>query len=790
MTASSSMKAPGVTAMESHVVRFVDHVPSPINSLALTPPSTHRQYLAVARDNGDIELRLPQCAYYVERVIPGGENRMPSSLAWAHESVLADPDFYDDNEERAWALKRLLAKRPRLFSASLNGYITEWNIESLLPVKIVDATGGGVWSLAVNPAGTMLAAGCDDGCIRLYDLTDDQVTLARTFYKQKGRVLSLAWHPSGNFLVSGSDDSVLRQWDVATGQPLDRATLERKNRKQTVVWSILVLPNGTIVTGNSMGRVEFWDWDTATLLHTIVAHEADVLSLTASKDGSQVFSASVDRNVAQLRAEGKTWVKAHVRKYHANDVKAICMVETKGAHDLVSGGVDTELTIVPLGAGGFRSSVQRRMDEFQVPRISIAADRDVLLARYDNSLRLFQLGTTDVEEASLAERKYRSKLDVTQPASLLAEMRLSSVRNVEQAVISRDGEWVVASHMDAVKLWHVGYAQGNELAVQLTKTKSKLPSLRHLATAPVASSTGESEREAAAIFAHSPNAFQGGSLVAGVDAKNAVQVYHLPPLSKSWVPVHVATFTHHGGSHVAHVALSKNGRFLASADAQARAFVVDLWSATAHAAGLPKPDAVISSTPSLPLVSESFFEKKVFPQYAPLAVTSLQFTCAQTLDKAGLVASQVEYLVMTLSNNDFYIYTAPGFEQHKWTRTNLSRMGADFRDRADYFRGAYALNASRMLLWTSHWVLAVDLNKDLPSLNKRKHKADGKPSSASAVLGREGELADRGYSFFSHYKHMMHMEIVGAHKMVVVERPWVDLVTSLPDAFAGKKYGM
>lgn len=54
--------------MESHRVRFVDYVPSPVNQIALSPTQGSKAYLAVTRENGDIELRLPGNAWFVERV--------------------------------------------------------------------------------------------------------------------------------------------------------------------------------------------------------------------------------------------------------------------------------------------------------------------------------------------------------------------------------------------------------------------------------------------------------------------------------------------------------------------------------------------------------------------------------------------------------------------------------------------------------------------------------------------------------------------------------------------------
>ena len=57
----------------------------------------------------------------------------------------------------------------------------------------MDSNGGAVWCLAVNSTGTRLAAGCEDGRIRLFDIEDGRLDYMRSFAPQNGRVLSLAW---------------------------------------------------------------------------------------------------------------------------------------------------------------------------------------------------------------------------------------------------------------------------------------------------------------------------------------------------------------------------------------------------------------------------------------------------------------------------------------------------------------------------------------------------------------------------------------------------------------------
>lgn len=65
-----------------------------------------------------------------------------------------------------------------------------------------------------------------------------------------GRVLCIDWSPCGNFIASGSIDSV-RLWDVEKGHAIQRLITGRSKNKETIVWSIILMDNLTIVSGDS-----------------------------------------------------------------------------------------------------------------------------------------------------------------------------------------------------------------------------------------------------------------------------------------------------------------------------------------------------------------------------------------------------------------------------------------------------------------------------------------------------------------------------------------------------------
>ncbi len=98
------------------------------------------------------------------------------------------------------------------------GLVLEWDLERLRPRHTLDNSGGAVWCLVPNAERTVLAGGCEDGQVRLYDVAADGLHFMRGLDKQEGRVMSLAWHPGGKFMAVGGADSIIRKVNVDTGR--------------------------------------------------------------------------------------------------------------------------------------------------------------------------------------------------------------------------------------------------------------------------------------------------------------------------------------------------------------------------------------------------------------------------------------------------------------------------------------------------------------------------------------------------------------------------------------------
>ncbi|PVU84995.1 hypothetical protein BB560_007189, partial [Smittium megazygosporum] len=237
--------------------------------------------MAVGRSNGDIELWNCVKGFSLERTIPGPTGVSLESMVWSHQTQLTkdDLEFYDTPQEQEEAIQSLKNTPPRLFSAGLNGAIIEWNISTMLPKAAVDSYGGAVWCMAVNNSQTTIAIGTDDGFIRLFDISNGNLEYSRSLGSIKRRILCICWSNDDSFVYCGSDDGCIRKWDVNSGRILSRMTAVKGKKAIPLVWSIIVLKDDTIVSGDSRGNVIFWDPLVDVAFQVFNSHTADVLCL-------------------------------------------------------------------------------------------------------------------------------------------------------------------------------------------------------------------------------------------------------------------------------------------------------------------------------------------------------------------------------------------------------------------------------------------------------------------------------------------------------------------------------
>ncbi|CAN0109291.1 unnamed protein product, partial [Ectocarpus sp. 8 AP-2014] len=339
--------------------------PQAVHALATRPDS---KVVAVGREDGDVELTVPSEGYRVEARVPGQKNKGLRSLAWIGGT--GGDGGVEEDDEGSTAIARL-------FGCGLDGTVFEVDLLRLCYKNVRDAYGGAAWCMRPAAPLGLLAVGCEDGSVRLFSTEGGGMEYKRSFPSTGSRVLCLAWGPANDVIFAGCLDSMIHCLDATTGQTLFDMRLERGRKEDAIVWALEALSDGTVVSGDSCGRVQVWDGLTGTQLQSLTTHEADVLCLCVAEGETELFASGCDGKVVSLEKrqavstlqsgmedamddgqtparmrQGWEWTVGSMRREHTHDVKALAIHEQSLDERTEGGGIGVARKGPVLVSGG------------------------------------------------------------------------------------------------------------------------------------------------------------------------------------------------------------------------------------------------------------------------------------------------------------------------------------------------------------------------------------------------------------------------------------------------------
>lgn len=175
-------------------------------------------------------------------------------------------------------------------SGSGDGKTKIWDLQKLSLIHTLDApvtsdstnaTGKlsgteGVTSIAITPDNALIATGCLDNVIRLWDSETGQ--LVHTLQGHQDSVYALSFSPDGRNLVSGSLDKNLKIWNVVNTQCVSTLTGHR-DYVLSVVYSV---DGNWVISGSKDRSVQFWDVRNDQLHLMLQGHRNSVISIGMS----------------------------------------------------------------------------------------------------------------------------------------------------------------------------------------------------------------------------------------------------------------------------------------------------------------------------------------------------------------------------------------------------------------------------------------------------------------------------------------------------------------------------
>jgi WD40 repeat protein len=226
----------------------------------------------------------------------------------------------------------------------------------------LDGHHGSILCVAFHPSAPILATGCQDNSILLWDIDSDKPVV--TLLGHTAAVTCLAFHPSAPLLVSGGGDGKMMMWDTTTHQCLSTTKVYRFSPVSCVAFrpQLSGAEDFDMITGGSSDLLQLWklspDNRELTLLEDhgymgnagysskcIAFHPTQPLVATASKLAGTVF------DIHPARRGGKETLSPSVdletgRARHRKEVLSVAFHPT--APIVVTAGKDKNIMLWEL----------------------------------------------------------------------------------------------------------------------------------------------------------------------------------------------------------------------------------------------------------------------------------------------------------------------------------------------------------------------------------------------------------------------------------------------------------
>lgn len=173
-----------------------------------------------------------------------------------------------------------------------------------------------VTALCRSPDGKRVAAGYDDGSIRLWELGTSKCEAI--FHGHKKSVTVLKYNESGNLLASGSKDTDIVVWDV-----IAEAGQCRLRGHKDAITDLIFLDRGMFPLVFSCSKdtlAKVWELDSRQCIQTLVGHRNEIWSVDANSEQTRIVTAGKD---AEIRVW--TWDDSKAADTGSTPPELICL---------------------------------------------------------------------------------------------------------------------------------------------------------------------------------------------------------------------------------------------------------------------------------------------------------------------------------------------------------------------------------------------------------------------------------------------------------------------------------
>src|SRR5262249_49049848 len=262
--------------------------PGPVRGLAFSP---NNQILLTASE--DKTIVATNVVYNPGQ--PPSPEFTKTLQTYAHGAAALDVVFAADNAT--------------FYSASADKTAKAWKLASENPTRVfghpnlVDA-------VAFNPTSTVLATGCHDGSVRLFDHAKGALAKEIKAHATPNatQIYCVVWTPDGKQVLSGSYDGSMKLWDAAGGTQVRefkayKEKVSDKGHRDGVFCAAFSPDSKQIASGSSDRCIKIWNAADGNVIRElvnpkikqdamqgVVSHPGWVYSLRYTTDGKYLIS--------------------------------------------------------------------------------------------------------------------------------------------------------------------------------------------------------------------------------------------------------------------------------------------------------------------------------------------------------------------------------------------------------------------------------------------------------------------------------------------------------------------
>jgi U3 small nucleolar RNA-associated protein 4 len=505
---------------------------------------------------------------------------------------------------------------------------------------------------------------------------------------------------------------------------------------------------------------------------------------------------------------------------------------------LVSGGLDMSVVLTPAAipssttvskvtnplstsaVATFEDSYHRKMGYSTgfsgIGRIKVARKKRLVLSAQDQSINLWRIFDRDRPHTDFPN-------PIEDEASLegwqkVLEMDLNVSSNIVSCDISDDGKWIAVSDWYEVKLFKLIFnvsfypiwlvLPSNPFlkpsgGIDVTRTRSFAEVLKDSIPIRSNSSVG------ATVLSFTPDSQK---LVVCTSGSSFVVVFHIPQDDTS-PPRSLRTFDHHRLRNVPsnYSPSSRSATGTGNDDVDMEDLSDEDTVVTKQLSVIPAVTRAVISHDCQWLVAADEM-KRVYVYN----LDSLQYHCvlptfSHAIQALSFDPSDHGTLVIGLSNNTIHVFNVESRTFPEWSIPLCSNLPKRFTHLHDPILGLTfnpipSKDGSRKaLFWGFTWMCSVKLDSlvgwgGFSKKRRREHKTTtsgaaqlhinvNKPQTNVSTEDQNSQTQPKNFTVFTHYRPLLFVDFLDCGEMVVVERPLMDVMSTMPPAFFKPKYG-